>query len=331
MATTIRLTSTGRVQDAIAVLRSDAGKTLMEDVVTELRSFVAQEDEKLADRNTAVERYRQWLVAAILAALASAATLAYALFNRTQKQVSALDRSRQALLHQTEALEEAVRSRTADVEEARAHAERERRRVEALLQDTNHRIGNSLATVSSLLALQQGRSKSAEVKAALEAAQARVQAIASAHRRLRLGADLETADASEFLAAVVDDLRTTQPADSKVEFIGEFEPVVIKARDAPTIGIVLGELVTNAIKHAFDAGAPGHIWTRLKRNPDGVAVLLVEDDGKGLGEGASSDGGLGSMIIRQLANQFGGTPSYAARNGGGTAVSVTLPGLDTAA
>jgi two-component sensor histidine kinase len=302
----------------------------METISGGLRTFIAQEDAQLAERNAAMQSYRQWLVAAILAALAAAATLAYALFTRTQKQVSALDRSRQALLLQTGALEEAVRARTAEAEEARAHAERERERVEALLQDTNHRIGNSLATVSSLLALQQGRSRNDEVKAALEAAQGRVQAIASAHRRLRLGRDLETAQADEFLDAVVDDLRSTLPAGSNVDFVTEFEPIVIKARDATTIGIVLGELVTNAIKHAFDGSADGRIWTSLRRNGDGVAVLKVEDNGRGLAPNAGTDGGLGSMIIRQLATQFGGAPSYAEREGGGTSVAVTLPGLGQA-
>lgn len=330
MASTIQLAETGRLNEALDVLRSDAGRTLMLEISSGISGFIAEENAQLEGRNAAVQAYRQWLVAAILAALAAAATLAYALFTRTQRQVSALEGTRQALLLQTGALEDAVRARTAEVEDSRAHAERERQRVEALLQDTNHRIGNSLATVSSLLALQQARSTSPEVKEALEAAQARVQAIASAHRRLRLGHDLETADASEFLAAVVEDLRSSLPADSRVEFVTAFEPIVIKARDATTIGIVLGELVTNAMKHAFDGARPGHIWVRLMRNGEDNVVLGVEDDGRGIEAAGGSEPGLGSMIIRQLAAQFGGEPSYAARPGGGTSVSVRLPGLGRA-
>lgn len=330
MAATIQLADTGRVQEALGVLRSDTGRALMEAISRAIRGFIAGEDAALGDHNGEVQNYRQWLVAAILAALAASATLAYALFTRTQKQVSELSQSRQALLLQTGALEEVVRARTAEVEESRAHAERERERVEALLRDTNHRIGNSLATVSSLLGLQQARTRSGEVRAALEAAQARVQAIASGHRRLRLGSDLETARADEFLAAVVEDMRTTQPPGTDVAFENGFEPIVIKARDATTIGIILGELVTNAIKHAFD-GKPGRIWTRLARNPEGVVVLTVEDDGRGMAVNETPEGGLGSMIIRQLAAQFGGEPAYAPRDGGGTSVSVTLPGLDQAA
>lgn len=326
MASTINLAASGQLGNALSILRSDAGRSLMEDITGSIRAFIAQEDERLAARNADVERYRQWLVAAILAALAGAATLAYALFNRTQRQVSELARTRSTLLQQNEELEEHVRRRTAEVEEARAHAERERARVEALLRETNHRIGNSLATVSSLLGLQLQRSGSEEVRAALEAAQNRVQAIASGHRRLRLGADLETTAANEFLEAVVEDIKSSYTADRNIEFVTQFDPIVINARDATTIGIVLGELVTNALKHAFPDGR-GTIWIRFVRARNEVITLTVEDNGNGFADRVRHSG-LGSMIIKQLAMQYGGTPVYGSREGGGACVSVALPGLD---
>lgn len=332
MAMTIDLASSGRLAEALAILRSDAGQSLMETLRATIRTFIAEEDAKLIERNAEVETTRQLLVAAILAALGGAATLTYALFTRTQQQVTALARTQSALLSQNEELEEHVRVRTAEAEEARAHAERERARVEALLQDTNHRIGNSLATVSSLLGLQLTRSRSEEVRTALEAAQSRVHAIASAHRRLRLGDDLETTDASEFLEAVIDDMRKTLPTDRQLNFETEFDSLIINARDATTIGIVLGELLTNAVKHAFPDDRPGRIWARLKVTEDGIANLLVEDDGKGLpDDGSQLESGLGSMIVRQLARQFGGEPSFARRDGGGVIVSVALPSLGKSA
>jgi two-component sensor histidine kinase len=329
MAQTIDLASRGLLSAALAIVRADTGQDLMTDLRDAIRTFVVREDAKLLERNAAVQGYRQWLVVTIMAALASAATLAYVLFTRTQQQYSSLARASTALQEQNEELEAHVRERTAEAEEARAHAERERARVEALLQDTNHRIGNSLATVSSLLGLQVTRTRSDEVRKALEAAQGRVHAIASAHRRLRLGADLETVSADEFLDSVLDDLRTTHATGRDVAFHGEFEPLTINARDATTIGIILGELITNALKHAFAEQGSGNIWARLRRNADGVAVLSVEDDGRGLAPDAEkTESGLGAMIVKQLARQFGGSPSYDGREGGGTRVSVTLPELD---
>lgn len=328
MAMTITLASTGRLAEALNILRSGTGRSLMETLRVTIRDIVAEEDAKLVERNAQVEMTRQLLVVAILAALAGTAILTYALFTRTQQQVSALARTQNALMMQNEELEAHVRERTAEAEEAREHAERERARVEALLQDTNHRIGNSLATVSSLLGLQLTRSQSDEVRRALEAAQSRVHAIASAHRRLRLGDDLETTDAAEFLEAVIDDMRKTQPTDKHVTFETDFDKLTINARDATTLGIVLGELLTNAVKHAFPDNRSGRIWARLKVSTDGVANLIVEDDGRGLPPDTTQlETGLGSMIVRQLARQFGGEPTFGARDGGGAVISVALPSL----
>jgi two-component sensor histidine kinase/CHASE3 domain sensor protein len=327
MARTIELMSAGDVANAMALLRSDEGKAQMDVIRSTLRTFVAEEDARLIERNGQMTGYRQLLVVAILAALGAAAILAYALFTRAQQQVAQLAQRENRLLMQNEELEAHVRARTAEVEEARGRAERERARLETLLQDTNHRIGNSLATVSSLLGLQLARSRSDEVRNALEAAQGRVHAIASAHRRLRLGADLETTDASDFLTAVVDDLTTTVPADKPIVFHQDFATMVIAARDATTLGIVVSELVTNAVKHAFEPGRPGRIWIRFLRSADGVPEIRIEDDGQGLPEGGATGSGLGAVIIKQLARQFGGVPDYGPREGGGTVVKVPLPNL----
>src|SRR5690606_11868066 len=172
----------------------------------------------------------------------------------------------EGLVTLNEALEAQIADRTREIEQARAHAERERQRVETLLQDTNHRIGNSLATVSSLLALQMLRTSSMEVRNALEAARLRVHAIASAHRRLRLGDDLENANAAEFLTAVIEDIATTQVADGRIKVVADIDAIEVKSRDATTLGILVGELVTNAIKHAFPDERSGHIHVLLFRN-----------------------------------------------------------------
>jgi two-component sensor histidine kinase/CHASE3 domain sensor protein len=331
MARTIELMSSGQSAEALALLRSDTGLELMERIRTVLRQMIGEEDAKLIERNGRMEFYRQLLVATILAALAAAAILAYSLLSRSQRKVAALAQQQNRLRTVNEELEAHVRARTAEAEEARGHAERERARLETLLQDTNHRIGNSLATVSSLLGLQLARTSSDEVRTALEAAQLRVQAIASGHRRLRLGPDLETTDAAEFLTDVIDDLAAAMPPDKAVTFEKHLDPMIIPARDATTLGIVVSELVTNALKHAFAEGQAGTVHIRFERGEDGVTSLTVEDNGRGIGAKNGQEG-LGALIVKQLARQFGGSePEYRAREGGGTAITVKLPRLDVPA
>lgn len=329
MARTIELVEAQRAGDARTLIETGEGERLMDDLRTMLGQFITEENQKLFERNQRIDDSRRWLVGAIIAALAGAVLLAYTLFIRAQREVRALARSKDLLRSENEVLEAHVLDRTQALEEARAHAERERQRVEALLQDANHRIGNSLATVSSLLGLQLLRSKSDEVRAALEAARSRVHAIASAHRRLRLGDDLETASADEFLEAVLEDIATTATDAKAVTMEGHFDPIVVGARDATTIGILAGELVTNALKHAFPNGRAGTIVVTLRRDASGVPILSVVDDGVGLAGGHDpEESGLGSVIVKQLASQFGGEPRYEHGANGGLSVSVPLPGIE---
>ncbi|UJW87118.1 sensor histidine kinase [Devosia sp. SL43] len=329
MARTVDLVNSQRTAEARTLIQTGMGERLMDEVRAALEQFISDENQNLLDRNRSIDTMRLSLVGAIVAALAGAVILAYILFTRTQREVTALAQNRNLLRSEKEELESLVRERTQAVEEARAHAERERERVEALLQDSSHRIGNSLATVSSLLGLQLIRSKSDEVRQALEAARSRVHAIASAHRRLRLGDDLETASADDFLDAVLEDLASTVTGTKAVTLTGEIDPIVIGARDATTVGILVGELVTNALKHAFPEDRSGTVTVRLRRDADGVPTLTVTDDGVGIAEDSQpGEGGLGSVIVKQLANQFGGVPQYLRREGGGLSVVVPLPGID---
>lgn len=279
-----------------------------------LDDFIARENRKIAMGNAEMGRTRIGLVCALIAALLAAALLASILLSRTQRQKGLLEAE--------------IAERTREIEQARAHAERERQRVETLLQDTNHRVGNSLATVSSLLALQVMRSPLGEVHDALEAARLRIHAIASAHRRLRLGDDMETASAEEFLGAVIEDIAETQPDSSRVVLTSHIEPINVRSRDATTLGILVGELVTNALKHAFPDGRQGEIEVRLFRDEEDVPTLSVRDDGVGLAENqANAEGGLGSLIVRQLAGQFDGEPHYECVATGGVRIIIALPGL----
>ncbi len=328
MERSVELVARGQRDAARAFAGTGMGVRLMDEVSLGLEQFIREENQKLMARNAEIADSRRGLIAAMVAALAGAVVLGYVFFLRARDEVRAIATREDRLRSANVELEARVAERTADLEEARAHAERERERVEALLQETSHRIGNSLATVSSLLALQLMRTPSVEVRQALEAARSRVHAIASAHRRLRLGDDLETAVASDFLGAVIEDIETTSSAASGVGIVASIDPVVIGARDATTLGILAGELVMNALKHAFPDGRGGTIVVRFALDAAGVPTLVVADDGVGFApDQEERDSGLGSVIVRQLAAQFGGRPEFEPSPGGGLTVTIALPEL----
>lgn len=325
---TVDLARQGDVAGAVARVRGDEGKAIMEDLAGTVAQFIESEEQQLVERNARINRMRNWMTATSIVALVSAALLGFLLFSRIQRYARALFEGQTALRSEKEILEQRVRERTAELEEERRIAERERQRVESLLQDTNHRIGNSLATVSSLLGLQMRQTRSEDARAALAAARDRVQTVSTAHRRLRLGEDMETTRVDEFLDMVIGDIRQAIGKDRDIRFETDFAPLDLKARDATTIGIILGELITNAIKHAFRGRREGRISVSLQPDGSDVPVLVVEDDGVGWNGVSEEKGGLGMLVIEQLCTQFGERPVYSKANGGaGTRVTVRLSSL----
>lgn len=279
------------------------------------------------DDRGAGQQWLRLLPVVIILMVLGAVVLACVMVKRTRRQVAQLLRVEQELVVTNQTLERRVGELIADLEQARSAAEQEQQRAGVVLQDANHRIGNSLATVSSLLSLQMLRSPSPVVRDALESAQARVHAIASSNRRLKLGQEFDAVGADEFLDAALEDLANSLGQADKIMLVGQIDPIIISARDATTLGILLGELVSNAIKHAFRRTDGGTITVAFKA-VDGVPTLSVKDDGNGLAGGQTGgEGGLGAVVIKQLAGQFGGAPRYEQPEQGGLMVIVPLPGL----
>ncbi|KAA6204987.1 MAG: sensor histidine kinase [Candidatus Tokpelaia sp.] len=236
------------------------------------------------------------------------------------------------------ALESRVRHRTAHLAKARHLAEKERQRAELLLQDTSHRVGNSLATISSLLGLQLRQCHDKQGQKALLSARDRIQTISAAHRRLRLGRDMETASVGEFLSAVIHDIENGLSAAQRrhITIESRFEPCFLPARDVTTLGIILGELVINAVKHAFPDGRRGKITVTFGKLNGKSLHLIVEDDGIGLPpalrlaktaeyEQKGEPGqGLGRLIISQLAAQFNARPQFSNSAKGGSRIIIPL-------
>lgn len=295
-----------------------------------IAKFIHEEEKNLAHRQENLNILRAVLVLAAMITIIGILIMAFIiiyLFRRDthrQRVYQSMRNSENAILEQR------VKNRTAELETAHAHAEKERRRAELLLQDTSHRIGNFLATVSSLLGLQLQRSENPEVRDALASARDRIQTIAAAHRRLRLGEDMETASVGEFLSAVVNDVQMgIAPLQrERIKFRTHFEVWHLASRDVTTLGIILGELLTNAVKHAFPDGRQGRIDISFGKLNSKQLQLVVEDNGTGLSDKndkANNAQGLGKIVILQLCMQFGSRPRFENGRHGGTRVIIPLP------
>ena len=163
-----------------------------------------------------------------------------------------------ALLHVavTTAIDQALIRKARDDAEAEVHASRDRYAAlaaerEVLLREVNHRVGNSLQIIASLLHLQAASSQDDDIKAALTNAMGRVAAVAQVHRRLYTSHDLKSVMLNQYLESLLEDLRRSAEGNRMSRLTLKAEPVETHPDRAVAIGIIVNELVMNAVKYAY--------------------------------------------------------------------------------
>jgi two-component sensor histidine kinase len=206
------------------------------------------------------------------------------------------------------ALRQARIQKARDDAEAEVHASRDRYAAlaaerEVLLREVNHRVGNSLQIIASLLHLQASSSTEDDVKAALTNAMGRVAAVAQVHRRLYTSHDLKSVLLNQYLDALLEDLRRSAEGNRMSRLTLKAEPIEIDPDRAVAIGIIVNELVMNAVKYAYPDGA-GPIHVDLNAQGDDL-VLSIADDGVGLNaETDPRSTGMGQRIVTAMASKL---------------------------
>jgi two-component sensor histidine kinase len=206
------------------------------------------------------------------------------------------------------ALKQAMIRKARDDAEAEVHASRDRYAAlaaerEVLLREVNHRVGNSLQIIASLLHLQANSSSQEGVKAALTNAMGRVAAVAQVHRRLYTSHDLKSVLLNQYLEALLEDLRRSAEGNKMSRLTLKAEPIEIDPDRAVAIGIIVNELVMNAVKYAYPDGA-GPIHIVLNAHGDDLE-LSIADDGVGLNVKTDPRStGMGQRIVTAMAQKL---------------------------
>lgn len=195
---------------------------------------------------------------------------------------------------------------------------------ELLLREINHRVKNSLQLASSLLQVQASSAASEELRVSLSEAGGRLVTVARVHERLYRGANVQVVELRDYLVHLCDDIKgSTAVAGSKLST--HVEDLALGADKAILLGLVVNELVTNAIKHAVPKGERCEVRVECRQTERGL-ILAVADTGRGLPPGfdpRNSDS-FGMRLVNAFVRQLGGTLEVASSSRG-TRFSVVVP------
>ncbi len=194
-----------------------------------------------------------------------------------------------------------------------------------LLKEIHHRVKNNLQIVSSLLSLQGSALEDERIHEILKVARDRIISIAAVHEIIYSARNINHLAAAWFLNAIITNLvMSYDPSRRNIEVVRSLDETInIDVDMAISMGLILNELFTNSVKHAFAEGSSGRIEVVLRRTA-GAFELRVSDTGAGIDAGArGGKRGIGMDIVRSLVKQVHGEMNI--DTGSGTWVSVMFP------
>jgi two-component sensor histidine kinase len=224
-------------------------------------------------------------------------------------------------------LEERVAARIRDLEALNGDLEAALRQRDVLLAEVYHRVKNNLQFIDAMLALESKKVGDATLSEAFERVSRRIRSLGFVHQQILQSPDLETLDLGRFLKDICENLSEGMGASERgVEVRAEIESLPIDLDRAVAFALVVNELLSNALKHAFPDGRSGRVDVRVVRDGAGGATLTVEDDGAGVGAASARESWSGSRILDAVVAQLKATMDV--RSERGTTVTVQVPGLE---
>jgi len=198
------------------------------------------------------------------------------------------------------------------------------REKETLLRELQHRVKNSLAVISSIIGIESRAAEGPYTREILDRIGSRISALGALYDALYDTGGIERIDLALYLGRVVDSAAESLGSDARgIAFERSLGHCAIDLKRAGYLGLIVNELVTDCLKHAFPDGRRGRVGVRFER-AGGNFILEVSDDGIGLPAGfdPERDKGFGLNLVALLARQLDGDVAF--ESCGGTKVTVTF-------
>ncbi len=206
---------------------------------------------------------------------------------------------------------------------------------DVLLKEIHHRVKNNLAIISSLFYLQSTYMRDEQIIKVLQESQDRVRSMALVHESLYSSENLAEVNFAEYAENLSHRLIAAYSLDSdQIRMETDLDPIHLSIDMAIPCGLILNEIVTNAVKHAFPDGRQGTLQLSLRHAPYGPCVIEISDDGVGMPPDFDSDStaSLGMRLIRSLTRQIDGEFAFIPATPGTTArLTLRLPNKEVLA
>jgi PAS domain S-box-containing protein len=198
------------------------------------------------------------------------------------------------------------------------------REKEVLLKEVHHRVKNNMQVISSLLSLQANSIRDPTDLVSLQECERRVRAMALVHEKLYQSKDLSGVSARDYLGSLVNDLVSSYSLAAEIRIQLEIEEIPLDLDMASPCGLIVNELVTNALKYAFKGWNRGVLTVRMARVPGHRYTLTVQDDGVGFPPGLDlrTAETLGLKLVWVLSHQLDG--DVRVERGSGTRFVITF-------
>lgn len=180
---------------------------------------------------------------------------------------------------------------------------------EALLKEIHHRVKNNLQITSSLLRLQSDYLEDARARELFAESQNRIRSMALVHEKLYRATDLSKINFPEYVDGLARLLFQSYGVNKeRIRIEVPKASVFLSIEAAVPCGLIVNELISNSLKHAFSPERPGRILVEVKAEKSGEAVISVSDDGRGLPSGFDIEkaDSLGLQLVRSLVRQLNG-------------------------
>lgn len=185
-----------------------------------------------------------------------------------------------------------------------------------LLAEVNHRVKNNMAVIISLINLQRSTISNLETKEALREIHDRIMAMALVHQKMYENKSKSAIDIGAYINELVGEIRKSLDIRNNIEFEIEYDAIKLDFSKTIPLGLILNELITNSVKHAFVTTDHPKISISMKSVPHDRIQLIVSDNGVGFNQNAKEATiGLGISLIESLAEQLDGKWNFEGKNG----------------